>query len=133
MKLSVQNKPELSDPSETRLRGVLKSLRSYGKSSFATLSNDCGGYVQVAGGGVTCVVEMKLDVSAKLLRAHLAEAHKVFPDGTILASGAGSIRMLSDEWLNIEQAIEIFLAFLRGSEWPEFVKWRDISSIFLAS
>jgi hypothetical protein len=133
MKLSVQDKPELSDPSEARLRSSLKSLRSYGRSSFAILSDDGGGYVQVAGGGVTCVVEMKADVSARLLRAYLRHAHKVFPDGTVLTSGAGSMSMRSDEWLNIDQATQIFLAFLKADEWPEFVEWRDMSSVFLDS
>lgn len=38
---------------------ALNSLKSYGPRSYAILTNDAGEFIQVAGGKVTCIVEVK--------------------------------------------------------------------------
>jgi hypothetical protein len=57
MIFQIEGKPALNEPSAIRLRLALKSLRSYGPSSYASLTDDKGNYIQGAGGDVTCMVE----------------------------------------------------------------------------
>jgi hypothetical protein len=42
-----------------------------------------------------------------------------------LSFRAGKIPMQSDEWFMSEQIIAVFLAFLNGEKFPEYVHWRD--------
>ena len=67
--------------------------------------------------------------SNELYRGYQATPSTPFPDGTILKFGGGEIRMRNDEWFNIAQVVEVFLAFLEKRAMPSFVKWRDISEI----
>lgn len=57
MKLEVEGKPAIQEPQESQLPRALKSLKSYGPASYASLTDASGNYVQVAGGGVICMIE----------------------------------------------------------------------------
>jgi hypothetical protein len=124
MKLEIEGKAGMTAPTPVQITRVLKSLRSYGKSTYASLTDATGNYVQVAGGGVSCMIErFEVDVS-KRWRAFHDWPSPVRPDGTLLVFGAGSIPMLADEWFTSDQVVEVFLAFVNGVSPPEFVHWR---------
>ncbi|RKF30530.1 hypothetical protein [Paraburkholderia fungorum] len=123
MKFDIEGKAALVTPTPIQIARALKSLRSYGKSSYASLTDAAGNYVQVAGGGVSCMVE-RFDSGAHRWRAFHDNPSPVRPDGTILVFSAGNIPMQSDEWFMADQVVEVFLAFLSGAPYPPFVHWR---------
>jgi hypothetical protein len=97
MKLEIEGKPVIAAPTPVQVARGLKSLRSYGKSSYASLTDDAGNYVQVAGGGVSCMIE-RFECDAQRWRAFHDKPSPVRPDGTILVFRAGNVPMRSDEW-----------------------------------
>lgn len=123
MKLNIEGKAEIIAPTPRQITHALKSLRSYGKSSYASLTDATGSYVQVGGGGASCMVE-RFDAGAQRWRAFHDKPSPVRPDGTILVFRAGNMSMRSDEWFMADQVVEIFLAFLNGTPYPSFVDWR---------
>ncbi|WP_080435461.1 hypothetical protein [Burkholderia ubonensis] len=123
MKFDIEGKAGIITPTPIQITRVLKSLRSFGKSSYASLTDAAGNYVQVAGGGVSCMIE-RFEFGAQRWRAFHDKPSPVRPDGTILVFGAGSIPMRSDEWFMANQVAEVFLAFLNGAPYPPFVHWR---------
>lgn len=124
MKFEVEGKVGISAPTAAQITRAIKSLRSYGPSSYASLTNESGSYIQVAGGGVTCMVEHFNSDDETRSRAFRDKPNPAFPDGTILAFRAGNIPMRSDEWFVSTQVIEIFEAFLNDASFPTFVRWR---------
>lgn len=62
--------------------------------------------------------------SAEHLRAYHDKPNPVCPDGIILLFRAGNLSMESDEWFKSDQVVEIFSAFMNGSEVPAYVVWR---------
>lgn len=127
MRFEIEGKVANSAPTPAQIGRAIKSLRSYGPSSYASLTNESGSYVQIAGGGVTCMVE-HFDATLKTRsRAFHDKPNPVFPDGTILAFRAGNIPMRSDEWFMSTQVIDIFSAFLNNTSFPAYVHWRPAS------
>jgi hypothetical protein len=124
MKFEGQNFAAVSTPSDRVLRGRLLALKSYGPHSYASLTDVQGNYVQVAGGGVTCMVERFDVLTSTRLRAFHDKPSPVFPDGTVLAFGAGELRLKSDEWFQASAVVEIFLCFRHGRSYPGTVHWR---------
>jgi hypothetical protein len=108
MKFDIQGKEGIAAPTPAQIVRAIKSLRSYGPSSYASLTDDAGNYVQVAGGGISCMVEhIEID-GERRRRAFHDKPSPVRPDGTILVFGAGNIPMRSDEWFMSDQVVEIF-------------------------
>jgi len=131
MRLEIENKPAIDDATEAQVCAVIMSLRSYGPSSFASLTDVKGNYLQVAGGGMTCMLERKDIVSGHHFRGYKGEKSKVFPDNTALMFGGGEVRLAADEWFTAQEVVEVFLAFLRCSELPLSVKWRDVTTMLV--
>jgi len=125
MRFEVENRPPIEGPSARRVRAGILCLRNHGRSSFATLADDRGNYLLVAGGGLTCMLERRDVDAGRMFRAFVDRPANSVPDGTILAFGAGQIRLLSDEWLTAPQVAEAFDAFLHGQPWPALLHWRD--------
>ncbi|WP_426399135.1 hypothetical protein ACN9M1_22900 [Ralstonia sp. R-29] len=124
MKLEVEGKASISDATPAQIARAIRSLKSYGRSSYASLTNESGNYVQVAGGGVSCMVEL-FDASAEVRsRAFHDKPNAGRPHGTVLVFGAGNLPMLSDEWFMANQVVEIFLAFCANAPFPSYVGWR---------
>ncbi|UBM07890.1 hypothetical protein [Cupriavidus metallidurans] len=98
MKFEIEGKVGISIPTPSQISRAVKSLRSYGPSSYASLTDESGSYVQVAGGGITCLVEHFDASTGTRSRAFHGKPNPVFPDGTILVFRAGKIPMRSDEW-----------------------------------
>lgn len=124
MKLDVEGKAGVRNATPAQIARAIRSLKSYGRSSYASLTNESGSYVQVAGGGVSCMVEL-FDASAEVCsRAFHDKPSAARPDGTILVFGAGNLPMRSDEWFMANQVVEIFLAFHATAPFPNYVCWR---------
>lgn len=87
MIFEIEGGDKISEPDEAKVKLAIRKLRSYGPQSFASLDNEDGEYVQVAGGGVTCMLERMDGVLNKQYRGYKSIKSKVFPDGTILAFG----------------------------------------------
>jgi len=119
----------LSGPSPKRISRELRRLRSSGRSSFASLTREDGAFLQVAGGGIGCLLEKHLPSESKLFRGYLDSPIVRFEDGTELSFSAGRVQLRRDEWFTIDQVIEVFEAYLRGTSEPAFLHWRDVSSI----
>ncbi len=124
MKFEVESKASVNNPTPALIARAIQSLNSYGRSSYASLTNESGSYVQVAGGGVSCMVEL-FDTSAEIrFRAFHDKPNAARPDGTLLVFGAGNLPMRSDEWFMAHQVVEIFLAFHSNATFPDYVRWR---------
>jgi hypothetical protein len=119
----------VTNPSPSRLVRELEKLESYGKSSFASLTGLDGSYVQVAGGGVGCMLEWRDTSTSTHRRAFLEVPAVPFQDGTELTFGGGTIALRRDEWLNIRIVIEAFTAFAQGEAFPASIRWRDMSDV----
>ncbi|MFM0158763.1 hypothetical protein PQQ99_39335, partial [Paraburkholderia sediminicola] len=124
MKFEIEGKVGISAPRLAQISRAIKALRSYGPSSYASLTSESGSYVQVAGGGVTCMVEHFDAGTRTRSRAFHDKPNPVFPDGTILAFRAGNIPMRCDEWFMSMQVVDIFSAFLNNASFPAYVHWR---------
>lgn len=124
MRFEVEGKAPVDAPRESAIRRGIKSLRSYGPSSFASLTDIDGNYIQVGGGGVTCLVERYFAASKERLRAFHDRPSPVRPDGTLLVFRGGQIALKSDEWFLAGQVEEIFLTFLSGADFPRYLSWR---------
>lgn len=122
MKLEVEGKAGISNPTAAQVARAIRSLKSYGRSSYASLTNESGNYVQVAGGG-SCMVEIFDSPTGVRSRAFHDMPNAARPDGTILVFGAGNIPMRSDEWFMADQVVEIFLAFHNTAPFPSYVGW----------
>jgi hypothetical protein len=123
----------IPDPSAKELSRDLLRLRSYGPSSYASLMMADGSYVQVAGGGVGCLLERRDIASGKHYRASQDPPVVPFDDGAPLSFRGGSIPLRRGEWFRIEQVIEVFLAFSAGEPLPDYIVWRDISDLLAVS
>ena len=130
MLLEVEGKIPIMEARISDIRREISRLRSYGPSSFATLTDNYGNFVQVAGGGVTCMLERGDSIHGVKFRAYQDKRSAVFLDGTVLAFSGGEIPLRSNEWFSAGDADELFVSFLNGEDCPGHIKWRDITSIF---
>jgi hypothetical protein len=127
MRLEVEKKAPIDNVSDAKVRAEILALRSFGPSSFASVTDEQGNYLQVAGGGMTCMLERRDAASGRHYRAYNDTPSKVFPDGTILMFGGGKIALQSDEWFAASTVVEVFLSFLNGRELPVSLRWREVT------
>ncbi len=119
-----QGKPAQNAPTPSQVAKGLQTLRSYRAPSFASLTDSVGNYVQVGGGGTTCMLELYRTDSKERFRGYSDFTDKIRPDGTILSFGAGDIPLMADEWFTVDAVIEVFQAFLAQRDLPATVHWR---------
>lgn len=130
MRLEVEGTQAIQEASDEDIARALGVLRSAGPHSFATLSSDGGSYIQVAGGSQTCVIEVRDATTGTHYRAHQIRPHPIFPDGTKLAFGAGTVVLQGDEWFTTMQAAPILIEFLGGELLPPSAPgWRDVTGL----
>ena len=91
MRLEVEGKHTIQDATDADIARAVSALRSSGPHSFAILLSEGGSYIQVAGGSQTCVIEVRHATTGRHYRAHQLQPHPIFPDGTKLAFGAGTV------------------------------------------
>lgn len=130
MRLEVEGRAPRENPTAAEVRAAVLKLRSCGPSSFASITDDRGSYLQVGGGGVGCVLERRDVVEGRHYRGYHDSPSKVFPDGTVLPFGGGTVAMKADEWFTARVVADGFVAFLEERPLPESIRWRDISSMF---
>lgn len=126
MLFECEGKAAIQSPKPSQIRKALRGLRSYGPSSFASLTDVQGNYLQVAGGGVTCLLELYRADKKERMRGFGDVPNKVFPDGTLLVCRVGNIPMMSDEWFMVEQVADAFCAFLEEFDLPIGIHWRPV-------
>lgn len=122
MRLLRENCKPIQRPSDAQLARSLRALRSYGPSSFAVLECEDGGLLQVAGGGMTCLLEKR--AADGVFRAW--QEIPVLPanfDGATLVVSVGEFPLARNEWFTIDQIIQVMCAFAGGLPEPEFWKW----------
>ncbi|KAF0240808.1 MAG: hypothetical protein FD167_4099 [bacterium] len=126
-----ENTKPICNPSNKILAKELNKLRRHGNSSFACLTDEDGSYVQVAGSGICCLLERR-NINQKHYRAYQNPpiVPPDFKDGTILSFSGGEIPLNRNEWFKIDQVIETFCAFNKKSQFPEYINWKEITSIF---
>lgn len=129
MLLQAEGKTPVKFPTAKKVLAVIAALRSYGPCSFASITDPLGTYLQVGGGGQTCILERWPADCTCHFRAYTDRRSKVFEDGTVLAFSGGNIPMQSDEWLAADLVGEAFCAFLEGRELPSQIRWREMPSL----
>ena len=117
------------NPSPERIATALKKLKLFGKYDAAVLDDEAVGYVQVAGGGAACMVELRRKDPTRHYRGFLKKPRRVFPDGTRMSFSGGDIPLRADEWVVIDEVIEVFVAFREQRPFPEWIDWRDMSEV----
>lgn len=127
MRLEVEGKAPRESPTPAQVRSAILALRTYGPASVASLTSEGGSYLQVAGGGVGCLLERRDASSGRHFRAYHDAPSKVFPDGTLLVFSGGKMPLKADEWFSARVVVETFLAFLAGSPLPESIRWREVT------
>lgn len=130
MRLEVENRPPIDNASEAQVRSAVLALRSYGPSSFASITDEAGNYLQVAGGGVTCMLEMRNATAGRHYRAYKDVDRAIHPDGTLLVFGGGEVPLKADEWFAAPMVADAFVSFLKGDKPPNWIKWRDVTHLF---
>ena len=129
MLFEVEKKAPKQNPTTAQLSTSIMKLRSYGRSFFASLTDEHGNYLQVAGGGITCLLERRTAADAQHFRGYLETPSVVHPDGTILAFNGGQVKLQADEWLSALVVIEAFTSFMQGHAFPQTIQWRNITSL----
>jgi hypothetical protein len=116
--LEREGKKPLERPSEVQIRQAL--VRT--KMSFASITADDGGFLQVAGGPGLFVLERRT-ADGTHFRARQDTPVVRFEDGTTLSFSGGELTLQRDEWFLIEQVVEAFCAFAQAKPLPEFLRW----------
>ena len=124
MRLECEGKLPIENPKATQIRKAVSALRSYGPSSYASITDSNGSYLQVGGGGVTCLLELYQAETKKRFRAFGEKKNLAFPDGTLLVFRAGQVPMMSDEWFVADKVAEAFCCFAEGKELHKGIHWR---------
>lgn len=132
MRLEAEGKSPVENPSESKVRALVASLKSYGPCSFASITDEQGSYLQVGGGGQSCLLERRDAGENRHFRAYRAERSAVFPDGTVLSFSGGDVPLRSDEWMSAAMVAEAFSAFLERRPLPSEIMWREISELVKA-
>ena len=129
MTFEIEGKPPAMADKFAQVEKGLRKLKSYGPHSFASLTHENGSYIQVAGGGQTCVIE-KRSADGTHLRAYLETPRVPFEGEQTLVFGGGRITMQPNEILAIDGVIELFRVFFGKDDAPDWVHWRDMSAMF---
>lgn len=123
--LEAENHRVIENPSEEEVRKLILDLR-LGDTSFASLTNEKGDYLQVAGSRPWCVIEFRRR-GPNHERAFQETLSPKYNDGAKLRTGAGDIVMRHDEWFLLKDAADLFCSFLRHEPFPPHVNWRSMN------
>ncbi|WP_454762295.1 hypothetical protein [Caulobacter segnis] len=128
MVLDAEGHVAVENPTEEQVRAVVLGLQP-GKTSFASLTDAAGNYIQVAGTRPWCVIERHRAEPLQHERAFQETLKPKYTDGAKLSTGAGELTLRHDEWFLLKDAAEIFLAFLHQGEFPASVQWRSLNEM----
>ena len=126
MIFEAKGQPPVQNATEEQVRALVLDLR-VGGAFFASLTDEAGNYIQIAGSRPWCVIECRRLKPLQHVRAFQATPTPKYNDGAKLQSGAGSITLRHDEWFLLKDAADIFAAFLRKDDFPAHVQWRSMN------
>ena len=130
MILEVEKKQPVQVKDFAQVEKALRALKSYGPHSFASLAREDGTYIQVAGGRVTCALELRMQPDNRHFRAYLVESKTRSKSQQTLMFGGGHLQLEYDEILFIDDVVVAFRAFFSSEPFPSEMKWRDVSKMF---
>jgi hypothetical protein len=127
-KLEIEGQDIINSPSASDVEKALASLDMNGPG-FCILTKSNGSYVQTAGTKVGLLVEYR-QIQGDSFK-HFVFGH---PDGertpTSVRYRSGSLQLLRNEVLLVNEAREIFIMFLAFGQIPERWNLRDITDNF---
>ena len=122
MKFERENTKPLEDPTARQVEASLGKLKG-SQRSFARLIDDEGNFIQMAGGGFSCLIEI---VSGKIIkRASQEEPIVPWQETTTLSTTCGEFEMDPREYFSIDQVKEAFFRYLNGDRKLEYLKWQE--------
>ena len=116
----------VQNATEDQVRALVLDLRGAG-AFFASLTDNAGNYIQIAGSRPWCVIERRHLKPLQHDRAFQATPTPKYNDGATLQTGAGRITLRHDEWFLLKDAVDIFAAFVRKDNFPAQVQWRSMN------
>jgi hypothetical protein len=128
MRLETEGQVVIENPSEELVRAIILGLQQ-GGSTFASLTDEAGNYIQVAGSRPWCVIERRHLKPLKHERAFQETPKPKYKDGAKLSTGAGELSLKHDEWFLLKDAAELAVSFLRQEEVPARVQWRSMNEM----
>lgn len=129
MLFEAEGQPLVENPSEDHVRKVVLQLQR-GHTSFASLTNEAGDYIQAAGSRPWCVLERRRIHPPQHERAFQETRTPKYKDGAKILTGAGEIVLQHDEWFLLKDAAEAFVAFLHKNPISTHVQWRSMNEMF---
>jgi hypothetical protein len=117
------------NPTEEQVRQVVLGLNRM-ETSFVSLTDESGNYIQVAGSRPWCVLERRSVAPMLHERAFQHTPTPKYNDGAKIRTGAGEITLQHDEWFLLKDAAEVFVAFLNRETVPSQVQWRSLNEMF---
>lgn len=126
MKYEREKTKAIENPSSKQVRTSLDKLRG-SKRSFATISDNGKGFIQMAGGGFSCILEMKID--GVLYRASQEVPIVPWEEVTALSTSCGELQVQPNEYFSIDQIKEAFVEYLNGNRKFEQWSWREIETM----
>jgi hypothetical protein len=113
------------------LEKELRKMSNWRRRTFAILHLDDRHYLQCAGSPAGLMLEKRVGD-----RQYMgSQDHPVVPfeDGTVLSFTAGKIALQANEWFRVEQVAEVFWRAACEEPEPDWIRWRDITSILYPS
>ena len=129
MKLKVEGRPEVLNPSQAQLFAAIESLTPLGGPGFLALERANGDYAQAAGGLGEYALEWREWLDARFEKFRHFAAGKEGPSEmyVLIRSNRFQVPVKENERLAISDVKTILSLFLQGGDRPDSYKWRDIS------
>ena len=115
---------EVSSPK--RFLSRLSRLRTYGQTSYASLTREDGAFLQVGGGGNTCVIEYHDPGRSVHLRARKHTATVPFTGPQTIKFGGGELIVAPEQLFQIADVLEVFEEFLASNSVSEEYLWEPL-------
>ncbi|MBX9859703.1 MAG: hypothetical protein K2Y20_08960 [Sphingomonas sp.] len=128
MVLEGQGFSPIREPSEQQVRYSVLALKN-GGSSFLSVTDELGNYIQIAGSRPWCFIEHRQIKPLNHSRAYRDTPVPKYEDGAKIHTGAGDIELMHDEWFLLKDAAEIAVGFLKGESFPKGVNWRSLNEM----
>jgi hypothetical protein len=129
MSLEFEKKHPIVNPTDEQIREAVLALAP-GGSTYGSLTDEVGNYVQVGGGRPWSMVEWRQVNPVNHCRAYTeTNIRRPYKDGGSIHFTAGPVQLKEDEWLLLKQAAEIFVAFNQRQPFPDFARWRSVHNI----
>lgn len=114
-------------PSRANLAKALRALRPGSKTTWLALVDEERGFVQVAGGRITCVLE-RGEPGGQVFRAYSDDPSMIEDHTKNLSVEDGKVPVEPDEWLDLARVELVCAAFLEGKDPREVpgLSWREV-------